>query len=38
MLFEKDDSWRYKANESEWEMVVPLANGEVEEIEHIAVT
>ena len=36
--FEKDGTWRYEANESEWEMVVPLANGEVEEIEHLAVT
>ena len=36
--FKKDGSWSYEANESEWELVVPLANGEVKEIEHLSVS
>ena len=36
--FKKDGTWIYEANESEWEMVVPLANGEEKAIEHLSVS
>ena len=36
--FKKDGTWSYEANESEWEMVVPLANGEEKAIEHLSVS
>ena len=37
--WDKEGVWRYESNETsdDWDMVVPLANGEVEGIEHLAV-